>query len=124
MQKWFVRSLFATAIIGAAASSAKADEFDLKALIVNSKIKAGSYYPVALSYEVSGEPYLVNACYLWSGEGPYCFKVTNKKEDFKIVSRLRTKNPGKYKLEGFVKYKSGGQYKESNHVFATIEVVR
>ena len=118
--QWFLTAL----IMSAAASAVKADEFKLKALIVDSKIKAGAYYPAALSYEISGEPYLVNACYLWSGEGPYCFKTTNNKEELKIVSRLRTKNPGKYELEGFVKYKTDGEYKESNHVSATILVER
>jgi hypothetical protein len=104
------------------ASAALADDFRLQELAVETDLKAGKPYSARLSYEVEGKPHHLEACYLWSGEGPYCFKARKFERYFESV--LQTNNPGRYKLEGYVRYNNGAQIVDSNRVSATIRVTR
>jgi hypothetical protein len=69
-------------------------------------IRANSQYPVNISFEADGRPEITTACFSWSGEGPYCFKVRDVnygsgtiKVDFRSPA-----NRGNYTLESYVLY--------------------
>ena len=117
-------TLSASVALVAMTSFALADEYKVSELVVKKDLKAGQPYTAALAYEKSGEPKIIEACYLWSGEGPYCFKARDNKGNGQFESRLRTNNPGRYRLEGFIKYKVGNKTLESNHASSTIIVKR
>lgn len=50
-----------------------AAEVNVTALKVNRNLQAGVFYDVTLPYRLKGKVESVEGCFLWSGEGPYCF---------------------------------------------------
>lgn len=99
---------------------ASAGEWKLKSLQVKNPLQAGVPYRVTLPYSKTGKVKPIEACFLWSGEGPYCFKMKVLKKSIRV--RLRTGNPNTYKLTGFIRYRSDGKVKETNDVSARIDV--
>lgn len=102
------------------AGHSAANEINLRSLEVPASLQAGVPYEARLPYTKTGSPRVTKACFLWSGEGPYCFSA--RVSESTIRARLRTNNPNRYRLEGFVEYRAGGQIKHSNRVTATIRV--
>lgn len=96
----------------------------LTTLMVDENLKAGVPYKVSMPYEVSGEGPIVvqEACFRWSGEGPYCFKARDDTASKTVSATLHTNNPNTYRLAGFVKYESNGLDKSSNTVSQKINV--
>ncbi|MEM8685946.1 MAG: hypothetical protein AAGF81_01360 [Pseudomonadota bacterium] len=113
--------IITTVFLGA--TVAEAAEVKLQSLQVQSKLKAGKPYRVKVKYSATGEVDLSKACFLWSGEGPFCFSGFSDEKGV-ISLKLRTNNPGRYKLEGYIQYVGGGQFKNSNKVAKTIRVRR
>ena len=93
-------------------------------LVVNEYLTAGVPYPATLVYDIngSGEIIFTEACFTWTGEGPYCFDVTDNRAANQVRASLRTANPNIYVLAGFVRYSSNGYERESNAVDAVINV--
>ncbi len=92
---------------------------------VASEIEAGKSYTATLPYRIAGagDVTIAEACFTWSGEGPYCFDGFRDDRDAREVSMdLVTRNPNRYLLAGFVKYRANGHAKESNEVSAAIRV--
>lgn len=108
----------------AASQSGPSATLKLESLEVASTLKAGVPYNVSMPYEEIGEGSIAVAkgCFTWSGEGPYCFDVTDDFDAKIITAKLRTRNPNKYELGAYVEYVSGGQSKKSNTVSAPINV--
>jgi len=82
-------------------------------------------YVANINFEADGRPEITRACFSWSGDGPYCFKVTNVnygwgtiKVDFKS-----TPNPGTYTLESYVLYIRDGRTRPTNVVSTYISVI-
>ena len=95
----------------------------LSSLVVSSVIKAGKRYPVTLKGRIPNSALISEVCFLWTGEGPYCwdsFSLDRSKGE--IRTRAITRNPRTYQLEGLVRYRVNGQARNSNHVEATISV--
>ena len=103
-------------------SATLADDYRLRGLAVETDLKAGKPYSARLSYDAEGKPHHLEACYLWNGEGPYCFKARKFESYFETV--LQTNNPGQYKLEGYIRYNNGSEIVDSNRVSTTIRVAR
>ncbi len=99
---------------------ANAGDIRPKSLQVKKPIKAGIPYQVTMPYTRTDKAKVTSACFLWSGEGPYCFNALTGKKSIEVT--LRTNNPNKYKLQGFVVYTSGGKSHKSNRVSAKINV--
>ncbi len=97
-----------------------AGDISLSDLQVKKSLKAGKPYTVKLPYTKTGDVKVKEGCFLWTGEGPYCFPVEVRSKT--IRAKLRTNNPNKYQLEGFVRYQDGGKIKSSNRVTAIIDV--
>lgn len=93
-------------------------DLQLTEMIVKQKLKAGVPYDVALRYK--GDPSSIKeVCFLWSGEGPYCWANLRVDKKAKLVrTKARTGTPSRYELSGFVRY-SGG---ETNRVSKAIQV--
>ena len=99
-------------------------ELRLLSLRVSDTIRAGDPYLVVITFEADGEPQIKEACFYWSGEGPYCFKVRNVDlevpKNFKIM--LRTNNPGSYRLECYAEYIREGKTQKTNYIGSQIYV--
>ncbi|MEM1198780.1 MAG: hypothetical protein AAGI06_05660, partial [Pseudomonadota bacterium] len=93
----------AAAIAFLGVGEAEADELKLQSLQVPSKLKAGKPYRVKIKYKTTAEVDFSKACFLWSGEGPFCFSGFSNEKGL-ISLKLRTNNPGRYKLEGYIQY--------------------
>ena len=107
------------------AAMAQSKQIKLTKLEVDEKLTAGVGYDVGLRFEASGSPEVTEVCFLWSGEGPFCWKSFNvDKAAGLIKTKARTGNPNKYTLTGFVRYRDGANTVESNRVSAPIDVRR
>lgn len=96
----------------------------LTTLEVDENLSATIPYAVSLPYQIVGEGTVTvrQACFTWSGEGPYCFNAQNDSDNKTITVRLHTNNPNTYVLAGFVEYVSNGWKKQSNTVSQIIDV--
>ena len=83
---------------------------------VDRDLKAKVPYKVTISYTLQGDtPVKINqACFTWSGEGPYCFpvKLDTKKREASLM--LHTGRPDTYSLSGALRYNSEGKTSMSN----------
>lgn len=100
-----------------------ADQVILKSLQVKTNLRAGVPYAVALPISVTGHPRIINACFYWSWEGPYCFNARYNKTKSQLELKLRTGNPNTYELKAYVQYDvGGGKVIQSNQKSKTIKV--
>jgi hypothetical protein len=88
-------------------------------------LAANLQYPANISFEADGRPEITRACFSWSGDGPYCFKVKDVnygsgtiKVDFR--SNLR---PGVYTLESYVLYIRDGRTMKTNSASTRVTVI-
>ena len=88
-------------------------------------LAANLQYPVDISFETDGRPEITRACFSWSGDGPYCFKVKDVnygsgtiRVDFRSYRR-----PGIYSLEGYVLYMRDGRTTRTNSVRTRVTVI-
>jgi hypothetical protein len=89
-------------------------------------IRANLQYPVNINFEADGRPEITRACFSWSDDGPYCFKVVDVnygsgtiKVDFRSTSR-----PGSYTLESYVLYVRDGRTRQTNVLRTHISVIQ
>jgi len=88
-------------------------------------LAANLQYPVDLSYETDGRPEITRACFSWSGDGPYCFKVkdVNYGSGTIRVDFRSNRRPGVYLLEGYVLYIKDGRTTRTNSVGTRVTVI-
>jgi hypothetical protein len=81
------------------------------------KIGGNSPFMVHISFEADGKPEIRSACFEFSGDGPYCFKVSdmNYGSPGTIRVQIKTTNPGGH-LKGYVSYIRGGKVETTNVV--------
>lgn len=94
----------------------------VKRMDVAPNLIAGVPYPVNIYMRTDGEAVeVLDACFSWNGEGPFCF--SNYEQDRGTITvMLTTGTPNIYELEGFMKYRSGGQLRTTNRQVNTINV--
>ncbi len=84
-------------------------------------------FPIAvnINFEADGKPEIRTACFSFSGDGPYCYKVTdvNYGSPGTIKVQVRAKNSGSYALESYVYYIKDGKVQGSNVVNCNIRVI-
>ena len=82
-------------------------------------------FAVSISFEAEGKPEIRTACFSFSGDGPYCYKVTdvNYGSPGTITVQVRAKNSGSYALESYVYYIKDGKVQPSNVVNCNIRVM-
>ena len=112
-----------TAILVATSGTASAaDKVALLDLQVNSELRKSLRYPVVLPIRIEGNAHIMNACFRWSGEGPYCFKVQHDRGKSQLRTLLITRNPNTYLLEGYVQYSVNGKIHKTNRKSKKINV--
>jgi hypothetical protein len=94
----------------------------LQSLEVRPALQANTPHTVAIPYQASGQIRMLQACFQWSPDGPYCFSFRDVPGQSRIETQVRISDPGTYNLEAFVKYSSGGQFLDSNKVATAISV--
>lgn len=81
-------------------------------------------YAVKVFFEADGKPEIKKACFYWSGDGPYCFRVTDvdfgPPGTFRVW--LRTNHSGFCKLECYVEYVRDGKSRSTNIVSSQITI--
>ncbi len=88
-------------------------------------IRVNFAFPVSISFEADGKPEIRTACISFSGDGPYCYKVTdvNYGPPGTIKVQVRAKNSGSYALESYIYYIKDGKVRPTNVVNCNIRVV-
>jgi len=88
-------------------------------------IKVNFPFVVNINFEADGRPEIRTACFSFSGNGPYCYKVTdvNYGSPGTIKVQVRAKNSGSYALESYVYYIKDGKVQSTNVVNCNIRVI-
>lgn len=68
-------------------------------------------FVVTIQFEADGKPEIRRACFYWSGDGPYCFKVVEVSYGSPGTIRVepRAKESGSQVLEAYVLYVRDGK---------------
>jgi len=88
-------------------------------------IKVNFPFVVNVNFEADGKPEIRTACFSFSGDGPYCYKVTdvNYGSPGTIKVQVRSKNSGSHSLESYVYYIKDGKSQPTNVVGSQIRVI-
>lgn len=81
-------------------------------------------FEVKVTFEAEGKPEIKRACFSWSGDGPYCFKVGDitygSPGSFSVW--IRKDNLGPYLLECYAHYVLNKEMRTTNAVSTPITV--
>ena len=88
-------------------------------------IRVNFPFVVNINFEVDGKPEIRTACFSFSGDGPYCFKVTdvNYGSPGTIKVQVKAKSSGSQALESYVYYLRDGKVQPTNVVNCNIRVI-
>jgi hypothetical protein len=88
-------------------------------------IKVNFPFAVNINFEADGKPEIRTACFSFSGNGPYCYKVTdvNYGSPGMIKVQVRAKNSGSHALESYVYYIKDERVQPTNAVNCQIRVI-
>ena len=89
------------------------------------EIRLNFQFLVNINFEADGKPEIRTACFSFSGDGPYCYKVTdvNYGSPGTIKVQVRAKNSGSHALESYVYYIKDGKVQPTNVVNCNIRVI-
>ncbi len=92
---------------------------------IKEDIKVNFPFVVNINFEADGKPEIRTACFYFSGDGPYCFKVTdvNYGSPGTIKVQVRAKNSGSHALESYAYYIRDGKVQSTNVVNCQIRVI-
>jgi hypothetical protein len=87
-------------------------------------IKGNFPFVVNINFEADGKPEIRTACFYWSGDGPYCFKVidVNYGSPGTIKVEPRAKSFGSYVLEIYVLYIRDGKTQPTKVISSPINI--
>jgi hypothetical protein len=88
-------------------------------------IRVNYPFVVSINFEADGKPEIRTACFSFSGDGPYCFKVTDVNYGFPgtIRVQIQAKGSGSRALESYVYYIKDGKVQGTNVVNCQIRVI-
>ena len=88
-------------------------------------IKVNFLFAVNINFEADGKPEIRTACFYFSGDGPYCSKVTDVSygSPGTIKVQIRAKSSGSQALESYVYYIRDGKTQPTNVVSSQIHVI-
>lgn len=89
-------------------------------------IRSGYIFTVNFDFEAEGRPEIRRACFFWSGDGPYCARVTKVKygSPGTIHVDLPANMIGHYFLESYIQYVQDGKTRSTNVVSTHIYIIR
>jgi hypothetical protein len=81
-------------------------------------------FVVNINFEADGKPEIRRACFYWSGDGPYCFKVIDVDYGSPGTIRVepRAKESGSHVLEVYVRYVRDGKTQPSKVISSRVLV--
>jgi hypothetical protein len=87
-------------------------------------IKRNLPFVVNINFEADGKPEIRRACFYWSGDGPYCFKVIDVDYGSPGTIRVepRAEESGSYVLEAYVLYIRDGKTQLSKAISTRVLV--
>jgi hypothetical protein len=87
--------------------------------------KRGLPFVVDIKFETDGKPEIKTACFNWSGDGPYCYKVTDVNYGSPGTIRVEplAKDSGSYALETYVIYIRDGRTKRTKVISTQINII-
>jgi hypothetical protein len=81
-------------------------------------VRVNSPFVVSINFEADGKPEIRTACFYFSGDGPYCFKVTDV--NYGLPGTIKVQIQVKYSsvkaLESYVYYIKDGKVQATNVV--------
>jgi len=88
-------------------------------------IRVNFPFVVNINFEADGKPEIRTACFSFSGDGPYCYKVmdVNYGSPGTIKVQVRAKNSGSQALESYVYYIQDRKIQPTNVVNCNIRVI-
>ncbi|MEX3010176.1 hypothetical protein [Hoeflea sp. TYP-13] len=103
-------------------ASATASEVVIERVHTDTVMHVGQRYWVDITVKTTTEVEITEACFIWSGAGPYCFPVILVEKNKQIRVSVVARKPRKYNIDVYVKYNSGGKVYESNRVSLNVDV--
>lgn len=81
-------------------------------------------FMVKITFQSEGTPNIQKACFYWSGDGPYCYRVSNinYEPQGNFTVWLRIDKGGIYNLECYVQYLYGSELRASNIIDTQISL--
>ena len=94
-------------------------------VLMKEDIRVNFQFVVNINFEADGKPEIRTTCFSFSGDGPYCLKVTdvNYGSPGTIKVQVRAKNSGSHALESYVYYIKDGKVQPTNVVGSHIRVI-
>jgi hypothetical protein len=88
-------------------------------------IRVNFPFVVNINFEADSKPEIRTACFYFSGDGPYCLKVTdvNYGSPGTVKLQVRAKNSGSHALESYVLYIKDGKTQPTNIIGCQIRVI-
>ena len=101
-----------------------AGEVRLLGMDVSGSIRMGHLFVLNINFETDDKPEIRTACFYWSGEGPYCFKVMAVKygSPGTIKVEPRARDSGWYMMESYVLYIRDGKTQQTKAISSQIYV--
>jgi len=89
------------------------------------EIRLNFRFVVNIDFEANGKPEIRTACFYFSDDGPYCFKVTdvNYGSPGTIKVEIQAKASGSLSLESYVFYVQDAKVKPTNLVSSHIKII-
>lgn len=90
------------------------------------EMRLGIIFTVKINFEADGRPEIRRACFLWSGDGPYCSRAIKVSygSPKTIYVDLLAGSTGQYFLEGYIQYIQDGKLRTTNVVGDHIYIVQ
>ena len=100
-------------------------ELRLLSMSLPEPIRANIHHPVTVKFEAGGDPEIKRACFYLSGDGPYCFKVTDvhygPPGSFTVM--FRSTRRGSYQIECYAEYIRDGRTWPTKLISSQITVI-
>ena len=87
-------------------------------------IKENLSFVMTIQFEADGKPEIRRACFNWSGNGPYCFKVMDVTYGSPGTIRVepRARESGLYVLEAYVVYVRDGKTVQTKAISSSVQI--
>jgi hypothetical protein len=88
-------------------------------------IKRNLPFVVNITFEADGKPEIKTACFTWSEDGPYCYKIVDLNYGSPGTIRVEplAKNAGSFVLETYVVYIRNGRTQRTRIIGTPVNII-
>ena len=122
LQQCLVILVTSFALLSSALAPAAAADVVIERVNTNTVMHVGQRYWVDISVRTTTDVEITEACFIWSGAGPFCFPVVRIQKSKKIRVSIIARQPRVYDVQVFVKYNKGGKVYSSNRTSLNVTV--